>query len=210
MNHVDVILRCCTGMTPQWQYYSLGVSVLGGANSLAEAKSDALETLEFELDGEEVSAHFHTEMIGAEATANRPAVWVRALQDEDAERRIERQNMQVWLTQQMRSNAGRTDRTFDGLAAATGDIVAVVGLPDDLVQSVTRQTSSVGSVWVGVAENGGVTWLGLDAHPLPDGATQSASLADIGVTPASTLHELVRATNDAEMIDSSARRVIAV
>ena len=210
MKHIDVILRCCPGTTPQWQYYSLGVSILGGAETLAEAKAAALEALEFELDGEEFTALFHTEMLGAEATADRPAVWVRALQDPDDRRRLSRRREQLRLIQRMQSQPDLVDRTFDDLPAATGDIIAVVGFADDVVQFATRQTSPVGSIWVGISDQDSITWFGMDSRPREWNGNRPSSLEEIGVTPGSTLGELIAATDGVDSLSAANKRLIAV
>ena len=210
VKHIDVILRCCPGTTPQWQYYSLGVSILGGAETLAEAKAAALEALEFELDGEEFTALFHTEMLGAEATADRPAVWVRALQDPDDRRRLSRRREQLRLIQRMQSQPDLVDRTFDDLPAATGDIIAVVGFADDVVQFATRQTSPVGSIWVGISDQDSITWFGMDSSPRERNGNRPSSLEEIGVTPGSTLGELIAATDGVDSLSAANKRLIAV
>lgn len=110
----------------------------------------------------------------------------------------------------MQSQPDLVDRTFDDLPAATGDVIAVVGFADDAVRFATRQTSSVGSIWVGISDQDSITWFGMDSSPRERNGNRPSSLEEIGVTPASTLGDLIAATDGIASLGPASKRLIAV
>ena len=83
MDTARIVFRHDPGASPQWSYYGVNAPVTGSAERLSEAKFAATQDIQF-LSGD---SHPHmtafVEWRALESVRGLPAIYVRAVQDED-------------------------------------------------------------------------------------------------------------------------------
>lgn len=175
---------------PAWQYYGLDLAIVGGADTLADARALAAEAARFALD-EDVEIVPVLEWQAATEDAHAPAVYVRTMKTPDTQW-VDRQDFARWLRERIHDDpAMRT--TFGDKLSSTGDFVICAVLPTDSVARALAQTSSHGIVHFAMpTESGPVCWLsisGPDAEGLAPGARP---LDELGVPGDAPVRELMQ------------------
>lgn len=179
-----VAFRNVSEAEPAWQYYGLDLPVVGGADTLADARALAAEAAHFALD-EDVEIVPVLEWQAAAEDTNSPAVYVRTMKTPDAQW-VSRRDFAQWLRERIHDDpAMRT--TFRGALSSTGDFVICAVLPTDSVAQALTQTSSHGTVHFAMpTDTGPVCWLaitGPDAEEFAPGARPLGELAVPGDAP---------------------------
>ncbi|WP_291473770.1 hypothetical protein [Corynebacterium sp.] len=189
MNNVHVVIRHMPGLTPTWQYYGTDIGAIGGSDTLREAKDLAAEAVA-DLVGTDTSIVFYVERQALAESDDHPAIYVRELQDTDTTRRLQRQNLAVEYATFLQNYPERKD-TFHGMLAATGDIIAVAVLPDDLVSDALENCGHYDSVFLGMPEGDLVYWLGLSGSEAEEVPEHSEAIAGVGLNSNSTVRDLM-------------------
>ncbi|MGY2027182.1 hypothetical protein ACW9HR_01195 [Nocardia gipuzkoensis] len=184
MSAQTVVYRFCPDAGPKWQYYSMPESILGGADTLAEAKQDYREALAFALDAEPEALppiREHTE---------RPivaGVFVRTALDEHQLDRAEA--FDVLAPAFANRNPIEIEWLFEH-TTASGDVVAVVCEPSDDVAFLLDQITPHDAIWMVLNGPNMVAWRAigglLAANPTE---TAGTSLSDLGVNASTPVLE---------------------
>lgn len=189
MSKAHIVVRHTPEVDPAWQYYGTDIGAIGGADTLKEAKELASEAVE-ELAGTATSIVFDIERQALTETDDHAAIYVRALQDSNTDRRIHRQDLAVEYVAFLQNYPERKD-TFHGMVSATGDIIAVVVFPDDLVCDVLESCGVHDSIFLGMPEGDSFYWLGLSGAQAEDIPEHAESLAAAGVRSSTSVRELM-------------------
>lgn len=194
MNPAHVVFRFCAGQSPRWQYYGVDLSVVGGADELRDARSDAREAIEFLHETERVSITEYLEWPAVENDGSTPAVFVRTLRDSDDARWNDRRELAERIIESLQKQPDLR-RSFGDQTAATGDIIAFATLPDDRLGIPLASIGELDTVSLGMVEpDVGVCWQAISGH-LADRVPQDAqSLASIGARPSMTVREFMHTT----------------
>ncbi|MGJ4077500.1 hypothetical protein ACN4BX_10675 [Corynebacterium macclintockiae] len=180
MTYARVVFRYVPDAKPKWQYYGIDEAVVGGADSLHDAKEQAIEALEFHLDSDDVTVASFVERPALPQTDDHPAVFIRAFQDEDSTRRLRRQNISISFIEYLQQNPW-SKRSFGGLTAGTGDVIAAVALPDDLLGTAACNVGEYDTILLGMPYKNSAYWHPLSSVQADDLPNGSKSLAEMGL-----------------------------
>lgn len=180
MTYARVVFRFVPDAKPKWQYYGIDEAVVGGAESLHEAKEQAIEALKFHLDSDDVTISSYIERPALPETDDHPAVFIRAFQDEDNSRRLLRQDISMSFIAYLEENPSRK-RSFGGLTAGTGDVIAAVVLPDDLLGTAASNVGEFDTILLGMPYENSAYWHPLSSRQADDLPNGSKSLEEMGL-----------------------------
>jgi len=181
------IYRCTLGVSPKWTFYSTPVSVLGGGDTLADAKAAYREALAFALECSlaelpPIAEHTERELL--------PDVWVRMALDQHV---MDRQAAYDVLSELLEAQPEVVD-TLAAQPAASGDAIIVASRANDLIASVQEQMTSYDAVWIASRlDDYSVSWVPLaggDAEGVD--VEHAGTLGQLGLGSGSTLHDLYR------------------
>ncbi|MFD7845999.1 hypothetical protein ACFV4K_24035 [Nocardia sp. NPDC059764] len=186
MSPQTVVFRFCPGGGPKWQYYSMPESVLGGAETLSDAKRDYREALAFMLEVEpdalpEIREHTERPIV--------PGVYLRTALDEHYADRAEA--FDVLVPGFGLEHTAEVRKLFSH-TTASGDVVAVVCEPTDDVGFLLEQITPHDAVWMVLNGPGLVAWRAiggvLAANPTD---VDARSLTDLGVRSVTSVMDFV-------------------
>ena len=187
MSTQHAIYRCTPGGSPKWTFYSTPVSVLGGGDTLAAAKTAYREALAFALECSlaelpPIAEHTERELL--------PDVWVRMALDQHV---MDRQAAYDVLSELLEAQPEVVD-TLAAQPAASGDAIIVASRANDLIASVQEQMTSYDAVWIASRlDDYSVSWVPLaggDAEGVD--VEHAGTLGQLGLGSGSTLHDLYR------------------
>jgi hypothetical protein len=140
------VYRCTPDESPKWTFYSTPVSVLGGADTLAEAKAAYREALAFALECQldelpQIAEHTERELL--------PNVWLRMAQDQH---QTDRQGAFDVLRDLLTAQPEIID-LLAAQPAASGNAIIVASRSDDLIASVQEQMTAYDALWIAFRVN---------------------------------------------------------
>jgi len=202
MKTAHIVVRHQTDISPCWQYYGADVPMVGGSDTLAAAKNMATEALEDFSADEVVTAVFHVERQALAETDDHPAVYVRALQDADCNKRLRRQDLSMEYVEYLRQDPGKK-QTFGGLVAATGDVVAVAVFPDDLLCDALQNVGPYDTMFFGMPDGPHVYWQSVSGELAEELPRDARPIESTGVHRNSTVRDLMMKTGRMDLGDVS-------
>ncbi|WP_182359236.1 hypothetical protein [Tomitella gaofuii] len=185
---VHVAFRHVTDAEPTWQYYGLDLPVVGGADTLAQAQSLAVDAAEFVL-GASIEMIPVLEWQAVPASDEAPAVYVRTLKTPDAQW-PPRSDFAQWLRERIAEQPGRCT-SFANQLSSTGDIVACAILPDDPISQALAQTPTHGTVHFAMPTADNLCWLAISGPDTDERAPEARPLRDLGISNDATMRELM-------------------
>ncbi|MDL9948027.1 hypothetical protein QSJ19_21070 [Gordonia sp. ABSL11-1] len=187
-----VVYRSCMSGGPQWQFYSMPESIVGGADDLDDARQQYRDALAFSLDVPTNQLPEIRELVEYEADKG-TGIWIRGELDSATLEGAVRV-----LTTYVSSQSADQVQWFFEQPAASGDAIIVPVEPIDTLGSVTSQMTPFDSVWVvsrGTHGDGSnmLLWLALEGHSAESNDdVEAKNLGDLGLTPDSTFADLFR------------------
>ncbi|MGU3434039.1 hypothetical protein ACNHUS_13590 [Actinomycetes bacterium M1A6_2h] len=153
---VNVVYRKDPTVTPSHQYYSIPVSIVGGADSVPSARVAFREALSASLEVDETGLPPIAEHVEVEAL---PGIWVRMALDAQSEQRVDGLSMVTMLvTSQMKPD--QVD-FFWNATSASGDPVILIVQPWDTLGFVFDQMGPTDALWLAIRRGDQVHWLAL-------------------------------------------------
>lgn len=191
-----VIFRSLRGETPEWQYYSMPESVVGGADSLEDAKLRYREALAFALDSDEASLPAIREFIEVEAPED-SGIWIRTdMSWPDPSPLVRGISNTI---------AGMPEADLNELqstVAASGDTIVIPTQPTDPLQTILDQVTQYDSVLVvtlAAFEDGTrfLLWLPMEGFGAarPEGLEPAVGLSEMRLTGESLMRDVFQAAH---------------
>ncbi|WP_297004646.1 hypothetical protein [uncultured Corynebacterium sp.] len=206
----QVVFRHDPTSSPQWSYYGINAPLTGTAAKLSEAKFAATQDLQF-LSGEAApEMRSYAEWVVAQDTepeamlAPGVPMFVRALQDEDTNHRLHRQNLaQAYLegiraTPEIRASLPGLvgDDTADG-AEGPAAVILVTLFPDDLLGDALLNLTAQDTVVFCLPDGDSLSFLpvrGDEVWP----ADGPGMLEQLGLDEFATVQDLMSVSDDGE------------
>ncbi|MBN0974265.1 MULTISPECIES: hypothetical protein [unclassified Gordonia (in: high G+C Gram-positive bacteria)] len=181
-----VVYRSCMSGGPQWQFYSMPESIVGGAHDLEDARQQYRDALAFSLDVPDSQLPEIRELVEHE-TVKGTGIWVRGGLDAPTY-----DNALKFLTRYVESQPSDEVEWFFEQPAASGDVIIVPVEFDDTLRIITSQMTPFDSVWVvaqGKDPDGHdmLAWLAIGGSDAAPAADDGVNLADLGLTPDSPM-----------------------
>ncbi|GAA1482579.1 hypothetical protein GCM10009624_30190 [Gordonia sinesedis] len=187
-----VVYRSCMSGGPEWQFYSMPESIVGGAHDLEDARQQYRDALAFSLDVETSDLPVLRELVEYEADKG-TGLWIRGgLDSPTFDGAVD------VLTNYVASQTAEDVRWFFAQPAASGDAIIVPVEPTDTLGSVTSQMTPFDSVWIvsrGKHPDGSdmLVWLALEGNSADSGGeVEPTNLTDLGLTPESPISDVYR------------------
>jgi len=203
-----VVFRCYENQDPQWEAYGVSQSAYGSGNTLAEARNDVKSALALLRDVSQDSIEleeFHERCVCAAADAY-PDIWVRTRQDRNGNKMLTRRHIVDAVKNELITHPEYV-HTFDNGYASTGDIIAVVALPDDMLSDVLNQIGTADRVYLCMPVGDNIQWqmvFTTEAEDKPMGATP---IANLPLRDSATVADFMKATG--AMTDRAANYLVA-
>ncbi|MYR08084.1 hypothetical protein GTV32_18035 [Gordonia sp. SID5947] len=206
-----VVYRSSMSGGPQWQFYSMPESVVGGADSMDSARAQYREALAFSLEVGLDHLPPVRELVEHEASKG-SGVWVRGAIDSPSY-----DNALKFLTRYVESQPADEIGWFFEQPAASGDAILVPVEFEDTLQSITSQMTPFDSVWAvaqGKDPDGSemLVWLALGGSEAvsDDDSGSSVNLADLGLTPDSPMIDVFkRVIDNAQQMHTEGKYALA-
>ncbi|MFP7364276.1 hypothetical protein SFC07_00610 [Corynebacterium callunae] len=160
MNSIqNVVFRHYSALEPYWKGSGLNAAVYAAGDSLPEIREDMKQSLAalFDLEADEFDlCEFH-ECQAFEETDDLPSVWVRVPfplnghdnpKPDEVNQLLRRQEIAEFIGKYLVENPEAVKDTFGAGLASTGDVIAVVALPDDMLESVLEQVGDSDRIYV--------------------------------------------------------------
>lgn len=203
-----VVFRCYENQDPQWEAYGVTQSAYGSGNTLAEARNDVKSALALLLDVSQDSIEieeFHERCVRV-ADDTYPDIWLRTRQDRDGNKMLTRRHIVDAVKNELITHPEYV-HTFDNGYASTGDIIAVVALPDDMLSDVLNQIGTADRVYLCMPVGDNIQWQTVftaEAEDKPMGATP---IANLPLRDSATVADFMKATG--AMTDRAANYLVA-
>ncbi|MDK8511790.1 hypothetical protein QP948_10375 [Corynebacterium bovis] len=192
MDTARIVFRHDPGASPQWSYYGVNAPVTGSAERLSEAKFAATQDIQF-LSGD---SHPHmtafVEWRALESVRGLPAIYVRAVQDEDTNVRLNRQNLAQAYVEAI-TGSPEIQRSVPSLYpvdAVPDDVILVTLFPEDRLDEVLANLSPHDSVVLCLPEGASLNFMPLQGCEVwPEEG--EGLLEQIGLTGSETVAEFM-------------------
>ncbi|MEL4153664.1 hypothetical protein MTQ22_10240 [Corynebacterium bovis] len=192
MDTARIVFRHDPGASPQWSYYGVNAPVTGSAERLSEAKFAATQDIQF-LSGD---SHPHmtafVEWRALESVRGLPAIYVRAVQDEDTNIRLNRQNLAQAYVEAI-TGSPEIQRSVPSLYpvdAVPDDVILVTLFPEDRLDEVLANLSPHDSVVLCLPEGASLNFMPLQGCEVwPEEG--EGLLEQIGLTGSETVAEFM-------------------
>jgi hypothetical protein len=208
----QVVFRHDPTSSPQWSYYGINAPLTGSAQKLSEAKFSAKQDLQFLSGEEDPGMRSYAEWAVDQEPAQNPAaspeaflhapapIFVRTLQDEDTNLRLQRQNLaQAYLESVRELPELRTSLPAllgggeDG--AAPSEVILVTLFPQDLLGDALLNLSALDTVVFCLPEDGSLGFLPVSgADVWPDDGTPGL-LDRLGLDEFASVRDLMEASD---------------
>nr|KOY49510.1 hypothetical protein ISGA_09665 [Gordonia sp. NB41Y] len=194
---------------PQWQFYSMPESIVGGAHNLDDAREQYRAALAFSLDVPVGQLPEIREMVEHEADKG-SGIWVRGgLESHTYD------NALKFLARYFQSQPSEDIAWFFEQPAASGDVIIVPVEFDDTLRTITSQMTPFDSVWA-VAQGKDpegqdmLAWLALGGSDAAPASNEGVNLGDLGLTPDSPMVDVFhRVIEHGERQHSQSRYALA-
>lgn len=203
----NVVFRQYTDDSPFWEGYGLTESVYAYGETLNEVREDMCEALSVHLEIAPEEIHlceFH-ELKVFDCTESVPSIWVRTAEplagEGDAspsqiERVLHRRDVREAIIEYLQNNPSAAASTFSNGVASTGDVVATVALPDDLLGSVLEQVGDTTRLYVCMPDGHSLYWqCVVTTEALDFNQEDSFPLDALNMGDATTVREFMRQTH---------------
>lgn len=175
-----VVFRCYENQSPQWEAYGIDSAVYGSGEELTEARADIKSAIALlhEVDEACVEIDEFHEHLARPADAEYPDIWIRTLHDNDTGRMLARREVAERIKAFLAQHP-QYARTFSNGVASTGDVVASVVLPDDMLIDSMGQVGESDCLYICMPKGHKLYWQTLftsEFPALPQNATPVASL----------------------------------
>lgn len=193
----NVVFRCYSDVETSWEAFGINASVYGYGDTLAEARIDISEglALHFSSDPREIKLNeFHEHCVYPE-TDSSEAIWVRTYQDLDPDRMCGRREVREAIKTALLEQPEYLN-TFRNGAASTGDIIATVCYPDDMLGDLLDQVGDIDRLFVCMPHDRKFFWQCL-VTPEADNrdASKETPVSELGLSDAATVWDFMQATN---------------
>lgn len=199
-----VVFRHDPANDPQWSYYSINAPLTGSAKKLSEAKFSAKQDLQF-LSGEEDPAMRSYAEWAVDQGPTPPTtmpIYVRTLQDEDTNLRLQRQNLaQAYLeaVREVPELRSSLPELLDGYGEVNGtaptEVILVTLFPHDLLGDALLNLSTLDTVLFCLPEEGTLGFLPVNgAQVWPDNGLPGM-LEDLGLDEFASIGDLMEASD---------------
>ncbi|WP_156354386.1 hypothetical protein [Gordonia sp. HS-NH1] len=192
-----VVYRSSMSGGPQWHFYSMPESIVGGAHDLEDAREQYREALAFSLETAVDNLPPVRELVEHEASKG-SGVWVRGGIDAPSY-----ENALTFLTGYVESQPASEIEWFFEQTAASGDAILIPVEFEDTLQTITSQMTPFDSVWAvaqGKDPDGSemLVWLALGGSEAlsDDDSGSTVNLADLGLTPDSPMVDVFKRVID--------------
>ncbi|AZA10430.1 hypothetical protein CGERO_00460 [Corynebacterium gerontici] len=187
-----IAFRCYPQQSPKWEAYGINHAVYGSGDSLSETREDARQALGLHLDCNADDIYFtelHEHQVAVD-TPDHPAVWVRTLHEESPRRDEFRREIREIIAETLVTDPQYYD-VFAFGTASTGDIVATIALPDDLVSNLLAQVGGTDRLYVCLPSKQDLQWQCL-SNEFAEGEPGDVTVASLGLSDAASVADFSR------------------
>lgn len=182
-----------------WDVYGINESVYAFGESLAEARRDAREAFacHFDVSPEDIILEEYHEHVAYTDPASGTDVWVRTHEDFDPDRMDGRRNIRTNIGKHLDANPDYI-ATFSAGGSSTGEVIAAVALPDDLLVSLLEQVGGTDRLYVAMPEGPHLYWQCLVTPEAEGFHTGTRPVSDLNLGPEATVADFMEATGAKE------------
>lgn len=182
-----------------WDVYGINESVYAYGETLPEARQDALEAFacHFDVSPEEITLEeYHEHPVYTDPTSGTD-VWVRTHENEDLDRIFRRRNIRLNIEKHLHANPDYI-HTFSAGGSSTGEVIAAVALPEDLLVSLLDQVGDTDRLYVAMPEGNNLYWQCLVTPSAEGFHTGTRPVSDLALGADATVSEFMEATGAKE------------